>query len=180
MVRLQGGCLSNSAISPNENGARPRCRTVHRRCFADSRIHWLPRRAILYLVNWCAERDLHPRWSIAALQIKSLDQSLLWVPAHKNGARAEDRTRDSGMADRHVAVTPHTHWKLSPAGFGRRLALRKSDRERELRSRIKNRRLFEQNGRLDGIRTRIPQLEGPGSCAVRRQGVIRAGAVTSQ
>ena len=37
----------------------------------------------LYLVNWCAERDLHPRWSIAALQIKSLDQSLLWVPAHK-------------------------------------------------------------------------------------------------
>ena len=28
MVRLQGGCLSNSAISPNKNGARPRCRTV--------------------------------------------------------------------------------------------------------------------------------------------------------
>ena len=49
-----------------------------------------------------------------------------------------------------------------------------------LRSRIKNRRLFEQNGRLDGFRTRIPRLEGPGSCAVRRQGVIRAGAITSQ
>ena len=66
-----------------KNGARPRCRTVLKHCFAGSWVRWLPRRTILYLVNWCAERDLHPRWSIAALQIKSLDQSLLWVPAHK-------------------------------------------------------------------------------------------------
>ncbi len=66
----------------------------------------------LYLLNWCAERDLHPRWSVAALQIKSLDQSLLWGPAHENGAHAEDRTRNSGLADRHVAVTPHTHGNI--------------------------------------------------------------------